>query len=113
MVMVLRQMNPQAAGLLSSAFGVLLMTLLLPQISGAIGQVRAFLSVLDLDAQYFRILLKTMGIMLITQFAAQVCADMDAPSIAGRVEFCGRIALLSIAVPVFVELTEIAVGVLR
>ena len=113
MVMVLRQMHPQTAGLLSIAFGVLVMGLVLPEIGGIIGTIRAFLLSLGLEAQYYRMMLKAMGIVLVTQLAAQVCRDMDAPSIAQRAEFCGRMALLGVSVPVFIELTQMAVDVLR
>ncbi|MCI7702853.1 MAG: hypothetical protein MSP08_00705 [Clostridiales bacterium] len=113
MVMVLRQMHPQTAGLLSVAFGVLVMGLVLPEISGVVETIRAFLLSLGLDAQYYRIMLKAMGIVLVTQLAVQVCQDMDAPSIARRAVLCGRIALLGVAVPVFMELTQMAVDVLR
>lgn len=113
MVMVLQQLHPQTAGLLSVAFGVLVMGLVLPVIGEMVGEIRAFLLSLGLNAQYYRILLKAMGIVLVTQLAVQVCQDMDAPSIARRAAFCGRIALLGVAVPVFMELTQMAVDVLR
>ncbi|MGN0777328.1 MAG: SpoIIIAC/SpoIIIAD family protein [Candidatus Ventricola sp.] len=113
MVMVLRQMHPQTAGLLSIAFGVLVMALVLPGIGEMIEAIRTFLASLGLDAQYYRIMLKAMGIVMVTQLAVQVCQDMDAPSIARRAAFCGRIALLGVAVPVFMELTQMAVDVLR
>lgn len=113
MVMVLRQMHPQTAGLLCIAFGVLVMALVLPDIGEMIGTIRTFLLSLGLDAQYYRIMLKAMGIVLVTQLAVQACQDMDAPSIARRAAFCGRIALLGVAVPVFMELTQMAVDVLR
>lgn len=113
MVMVLRQLQPQAAGLLSVAFGVLVVSALLSQIQGYIEAVRTFLQTLNLDAQYFKTMLKSMGIVLVTQLAVQACEDMDAPSIARRAEFVGRLALLSVAVPIFMELTQMAVDVLR
>lgn len=113
MVMVLRQMHPQTAGLLSIAFGVLVMALVLPDIGEMIETIRTFLLSLGLDAQYYRIMLKAMGIVLVTHLAVQACQDMDAPSIARRAAFCGRIALLGVAVPVFMELTQMAVDVLR
>lgn len=113
MVMVLRQMHPQMAGLLSMAFGVLLVGLVLPGVQEYIGTIRAFLAELDLEAQYYKVMLKAIGIVLVTQFAVQVCQDMDAPSIARRAEFCGRIALLGVAVPVFMGLAQMAVDVLR
>lgn len=113
MVMILRQMQPQAAALLSVAFGVLVVGALLGQVAGFIQTIRAFLSSLDLDEQYFAVMVKAMGIVLVTQLSVQACEDMDAPSIARRAEFVGRLALLSVAVPVFVELTQMAVDVLQ
>lgn len=113
MVMVLRQLHPAMAGLLSAAFTAMLVALVLPGIQRYIESIQTFLSSLNLDAQYFKIMLKAMGIVLVTQLAVQVCRDLDAPSIAQRAELCGRVALLGVAVPVFMELTQLAVDVLR
>lgn len=113
MVAVLRQMHPAVAGLLTAAFGVLVMGHLLPQIKAHIDAVLGLMDSLDLGGMYYSVLLKAMGIVLVTQMAVQVCRDMDAPSVAQRAEFCGRLALLGVAVPVFVELTQMAVDALR
>lgn len=112
MVMVLRQMNPQAAALLCVAFGAVIVSLLLPTMRGYIQTIRTFLDSLALDAQYIGVLLRAMGIVLVTQLAVQVCQDMDAPSIARRAELCGRLALLGVAMPVFLTLMEMAVEAL-
>lgn len=113
MVMLLKQMQPQAAALLSVAFGVLLVGVLLGQIAEYIEAVRAFLDSLALDERYFSIMVRSMGVVLVTQLAAQACEDMGAQSVARHAEFAGRLALLGIAVPVFMELTQMAVDVLR
>ena len=113
MVLVLRQMQPQTAGLLSIAFGVLLVMMVLPGIQTYIESIREFLTELNLDTQYYRILLKAMGIVLVTQLAVQFCQEMDAPTIARRAEFCGQIALMGVALPVFMTLTRMAVDILR
>ena len=110
MMLVLRQMHPQTAGLLSIAFGVLLVMAILPGVRGYIETIRIFLNELNLDTQYYRIMLKAMGIVLVTQMTVQFCQDMDAPSIAQRAEFCGRIALLGVALPVFMSLTQMEIG---
>lgn len=112
MVTVLRQMHPAFAGLIAAVCGVLLMAYLFPQIKAHVDTVLALMSTLELGGIYYSVLLKAMGIVLVTQLAAQVCRDMDAPSVAQRAEFCGRVALLGVAVPVFVELTQMVVDVL-
>lgn len=113
MVMVLRQMNPQMAGLLSAAFGILLVGMVLPGIAAYIEEIMKFLRNLALDEAYFRVMLKAMGIVWITQITVQVCRDLDAPAAACRAEMCGRIALLGVAAPVFMHLTQMAVGILQ
>jgi len=59
------------------------------------------------------VMLKAMGIVLVTQLAAETCREMDAPVIARWAEFCGRIALLGVAVPVFLSLAQMAVDMLQ
>ena len=113
LTMPLRQMHPAFAGLLCAAFGVLIVSAVLPQVREYIGTIREFLDSLGLSGEYYRVMLRAMGIVLVTQIAVQVCRDMDAPSIAQRAELCGRLALLGVAVPVFIELTRLAVDVLR
>ena len=113
MVMLLRQMHPQTASLLSVAFGAMLVSLVLPSVRGYIETIRSFLASLGLEAEYYRVMLKAMGIVLVTQLAVEVCRELDAPTIARRAELCGRVALLGVALPVFVSLTQLAVGALR
>ena len=105
MTMLLRQMNPGVAALT-------LLTLL-PAVGEYVTQIQAFLATLALDAVYGQTMLRAMGIVLITQFAAQVCRDMDAPSIACRAELCGRLLLLGVSLPIFLKLTQMAVGALQ
>ena len=113
MVMLLRQMSPQAASLLCVAFGAMLVSMVLPGVRDTIETIRAFLASLGLEEPYYRVMLKAMGIVLITQIAVQVCQELDAPTIAQRAELCGRIALLGVALPVFISLTQMAVEALR
>ena len=113
MVMLLRQMSPQIAALLSVAFGAMVVTLILPSIRAYVGTIRDFLASLSLEAEYYRVMLKAMGIVLVTQLASQICRELDAPSIAQKAELCGRVALLGVALPVFVSLTQMAVDALR
>ena len=113
MVMLLGQLQPQAAALLSVAFGVLVVGAMLGQISGYIETVGTFLASLNFDTQYFKVMVKAMGVVLVTQLAVQACEDMHAPTVAKRAESVGRLALLSVAMPLFMDLTQMAVDVLR
>jgi len=113
MVMLLRQMHPQSAALLSIAFTLMAIAAVLPEIARYVEQIDSFLDSVSLDDEYASVLVKAMGVTLITQLACEICREMDAPAIAKRAEFMGRMALFGIAIPVFISLAEMAVGVLR
>ena len=112
-VVILKQMNPAAAGILCAAFGVMLLGAMLPQIQQYIEWIQQFLIDIGLETEYYSVMLKAMGIVLVTQIAAQICSDMGVLNIAERVELCGRVAMLGIAIPLFINLTRMAVDVLR
>ena len=87
MTMVLRQMNMAAAGLLCTAFGVLVLGMMLPDIQEYVRQICKFLESMALEAQYGEIMLRAVGIVLLTQFSAQICRDYcrsDTVSVSAR-----------------------------
>ena len=112
MVMVLSQMHPRIAALLSIVFGLMVVAVSLGPVTQYVAQIQSFLTDAALDGAYGKVILKAMGIVLVTQLACEVCREMDASGVARRVEFLGRIALLGLAVPVFISLAEMAVNVL-
>ena len=112
LVTVLRQMNASAAALLTTAFGVLVIGAVLPQLREYFDTIRSFLAALELEGEYYRVMLKALGIMVMTQAAVQVCQDLEAPSVARKAELCGRMAMLGVALPVFVSLAQMAVDML-
>ena len=113
MVMLLRQMFPLAASILTIVFGIMMLCTLLPMIREYVNAISSFLSGVSLEGEYSETMLKTMGIVLLTHLSSEACQELGAPGIARYAEFCGRVALLGIAVPVFISLTEMAVEVLQ
>ena len=112
MTMFVRQMNQPISAMLAIAVGMMALYAALPQIGRFADEIKRFLSGLGLDGMYYSVMLRAMGIALITQMTVGVCMEMGASSIAGYAEFCGRVAMMGVAVPVFMQLAELAVGML-
>ena len=55
------------------------------------------------------ILLKSLGICLITQIACDTCRDIGETAIASRLETAGKAAMLLLILPMFLGLLEQAV----
>ena len=110
---ILKPMNGSIAGILCAVFGVMLLGSMLPQIQQYVESVRGFLLSAGLDGSYYAAMLKAMGVIVIVQTAEQICCDMGVPMIAEQIAMCGRFAIWGIAIPLFIDLTQMVVGVLR
>lgn len=55
---------------------------------------------------YLQILLKVMGIAYIAEFGAQICRDAGEGTIAGKIEFAGKIFIVILAVPLISQVLE-------
>lgn len=59
------------------------------------------------------ILLKAVGIFVISQFAADICYDNSCSAIAAAVELAGRIGAVYLAMPMLETVARIAVGLIN
>ena len=59
------------------------------------------------------IILKALGIFVITQFAADICYDNSCSAIAAAVELAGRIGVLYIAMPMLETVARLAMGLIN
>ena len=73
-------------------------------ISGELAQVTAFFSgtrsASGIDLSFSDILLKTLGVALVTQFAADAARDNAQQALAQKIEFAGKALILALALPV-------------
>lgn len=62
---------------------------------------------------YFSAILKALGIGIIAESAASVCRDSGQTSIASKVEFCAKMFILSLSLPIIKDVCDMAMGVLE
>ncbi len=97
---MLRSTQPVFSICLAIAVGVLLIVLSLSELSVLVDRVMSFFSYTTTD-MYTTVLMKALGIGLLTQFTADVCRDAGETSLAGKTEFAGRVLLLVCGMPLF------------
>ena len=61
---------------------------------------------------YLKILLKVLGISVITSLTSEFAKDMGAESVSGKVEFAGKVAILLTAIPIYDNLFLLVESVL-
>ena len=78
-----------------------------------IGEIEDIFTYTGLDFSYFKIILKCLGVCLITQFSSDICNDASHTALAGQIILAGKIIIIVISLPVFKAVLEIISGIIK
>ena len=109
---LIRKTNPEISAVLAIGTGVIIAAAVIAQIFPITTQIQVFLSKTNVNTQYAGILLKSLGICFLVQFAADACRDAGEGSLAGKIEFAGRVAVAVLALPLFRAVIDLAVSLI-
>lgn len=110
---LVRNVKPEMAPLvILGGCGVLLASVSgkLMEITDGVGNMT---ELVGLDSENVKILLKALGICVVTQFAADICYDNSCSSVAAAVELSGRVGALILALPMLKTLASLGIGLIN
>ena len=110
MALVLRESKSAFAPLLHLVGGVALLLGILPRLSD-FSSLFSLLSSMGLEEETVTVA-KVLSVGFLTSFGAEACAEMGAPSVASKLELCGRIEILLLALPALTALVSGALSLL-
>ncbi|MCH4240212.1 MAG: stage III sporulation AC/AD family protein [Oscillospiraceae bacterium] len=105
---LLRRGNAEYALVLRISAGVIIALEILQAMIPALQQITSLLGVAGISGEYSGILLRTLGVTFLTQFAADACKDAGEGALASKVELAGRVSILVLALPLFAKVASIA-----
>jgi stage III sporulation protein AD len=108
-----KQYKPEYAMLISLGCGVLLFLLVLSQLEPVFDVLQNFMNRVNMSEDYTKVILKALGICYVVQLASDTCKDAGQTAMAGKVELCGKVAVVIISLPLFENLLEIALGLME
>lgn len=111
-ISIVKQYKPEFTIYVSLITGVLILILLLDKLNGIINLLKSITNKTDLNSQYIYILLKITGIALLTEFGVSICKDSGEIAIANKIDFAGRIIIITISIPIITALLEVLLKIL-
>ncbi len=97
--LVLAGYKREYAFYIALAAGAVVLIYLLEIMTDAFFSLRNRVEQAGLDTSYFTVILKALGICLITGFISDTCRDAGQNALASRAELAGRCAVFIISVP--------------
>lgn len=97
---------PEYSILINISSGIIVLAILLNQLAPIINQINELLSHSKISKEYGIILFKCLGICLIAQFSSDACRDAGENSLAAKVEWVGKVAIVIMALPLFEKIIQ-------
>lgn len=108
--LTLRPKNAEIALMLTVACSVLILLAVLSQAGQIIGTVNSIVAAAQINTGYIAILLKVVGICLLTEFAVNTCRDAGCQSLAGNVSLAGKLVVTVTALPLYTDILNTVIG---
>lgn len=110
---LLRQIKPEIAPLIIIGGAAVIIIMLSESLLGLTSDVDDMMSLAGIEKENVSVLLRSLGICVVTQFTANICYDNSCSSVAAAVELAGRLGAIVIAIPMLKTVAEIAIGLLN
>ena len=111
--LTLRPKNAEIALMLTVACAVLILLAVLSQAGQIIGTVNSIVAAAQINTGYIAILLKVVGICLLTEFAVNTCRDAGCQSLAGNVSLAGKLLVTVTALPLYTDILNTVIGLIH
>lgn len=111
-LIIIRQYKPEFTIYISLIAGAMIIFMVMDKLSAIINMLETLSKKSGVNAEYLSILLKITGIAILTEFAVSICKDSGETAIANKVDFGGKIIIISMSVPIISALLELIINIL-
>lgn len=112
LIMLLKQYRPEFALLASIASALILLIYGIAKSGEIISAVREMTARAGIDEQNVMLVLKALGVCYIVQIAKDVCIDSGQTALGDRIDFIGKVTVISMSLPMLMQVLGIVTGLL-
>ncbi|MDO5557341.1 MAG: stage III sporulation protein AD [Clostridia bacterium] len=112
LIIILKQYRPEFTIYISIIAGILILYLAFDKLTAIITVLTNLSNKTFINSEFLRILIKITGIALLTEFTVSICKDSGEAAIANKVDFGGKIIIISMSIPIISSLLETVLKIL-
>lgn len=110
---VLKQYKPEYAIVVQLAASVLILLLVASAMGDLINAIRELIDGSGIDTGYLTLLLKALGVAILTQLAADACRDSGETALSNKVELAGKVTILLLCLPLIKAMIQLSAGLIK
>lgn len=111
-ILILKQYKPEFAIYVSIGAGILIFALIAGKLLGIIEILQNLSNKASINNEFIVLLIKITGIAILTEFAASICKDSGESAIASKIDFGGKVIIMSLSIPILSSLLQTIINIL-
>lgn len=105
-VTLIKKDRSDIAILVSLIAGIIIFIFMLSRLTIIVNFLQSLSNKANIDIVYLDTVFKILGIAYLTSFCSEICKDAGEGSIAAKVEFSGKILILTLAIPILMAVMQ-------
>lgn len=111
-IVLLKQYKSEYALIISIIASGVIIYFSLSKLEIIINLIQDLIEQTGINKEFFEILIKITGIAYLIDFGSNICRDVGESAIASKVEFAGKVIIVTMSLPILTTLLETVVEVI-
>lgn len=113
LIVIIRELKPEYAVVVQVGGIVLIALFVLSSVEGLLESTMDIAEMSMLNSEFFMLMIKALGIAILTQIATGICEDSDNKALASGVELAGKVIILAMCIPMIKAVAGIAIQMIK
>ncbi|MGM9532046.1 stage III sporulation protein AD [Intestinibacter sp.] len=110
--LVLKKDRPEIANFVAITAGVVILLSVVLKLNFIVEEINSLAERANIPSMYISLIIKLIGIAYIMEFAVSLCKDCGENNIASKLEFGGKIIIMSMSFPILLSIIDVIIGII-
>ena len=110
--LVIKKDRPEMANFIAITAGVIILLSVVMKLSFVVDGVQSLADKVNIPAMYVSLIIKLIGICYIIAFAVSLCNDCGEKNIASKLEFGGKIIIMTMSFPILLSIVDTIINLI-
>ena len=109
---VIKKDRPEMANFVALTAGIIILLSVVMKLSFIVDGIQSLADKVNIPSMYISLIIKLIGICYIIEFAISLCNDCGEKSIASKLEFGGKIIIMTMSIPILLSIVDTIISLI-
>lgn len=110
--MIIKKDRPEIATFIGILTGIMILLSITYKLNFIIDSINDLANKANIPTMYISLIIKLIGIAYLMEFAIQICKDCGEGNIASKLEFGGKIIVMTMSFPILISIIDMILNII-